>query len=31
MAATAWSVDATLVTRNPCDFERQDIPVLRYG
>ena len=30
IAATAWSLDATLVTRNPRDFERQGIRVLRY-
>lgn len=31
IAATAWSLGATLVTRNPRDFERLGIPVLRYG
>ena len=31
IAATAWSLGATLVTRNPRDFERQGIPVLRYA
>lgn len=30
IAATAWSLDATLVTRNPRDFERQGVRVLRY-
>ena len=31
IAAAAWSLSATLVTRNPRDFERLGIPVLRYG
>lgn len=31
IAATAWSLDATLVTRNPRDFERLGIRVLRYA
>ncbi len=31
IAATAWSLAATLVTRNPRDFERPGIGVLRYG
>lgn len=31
IAATTWNLGATLVTRNPSDFERQGIPVLRYG
>ena len=31
IAATAWSLDATLVTRNPRDFERQGVRVLRYA
>lgn len=31
IAATAWSLGATLVTRNPRDFERQGIRVLRYA
>lgn len=31
IAAAAWSQSATLVTRNPRDFERLGIPVLRYG
>ncbi len=30
IAATAWSLDAALVTRNPRDFERQGIRVVRY-
>lgn len=30
IGATAWSLRATVVTRNPRDFERQGIPVLRY-
>ena len=31
IAATAWSLRATLVTRNPRDFERLGITVLRYA
>jgi predicted nucleic acid-binding protein len=31
IAATAWSLTATVVTRNPRDFERLGIPVLRYA
>lgn len=31
IAATAGSLDATLVTRNPRDFERLGIPVMRYA
>lgn len=31
IAATAWSLGATIVTRNPRDFERQGVPVLRYA
>lgn len=31
IAATAWSLSATLVTRNPRDFERLGIRVLRYA
>lgn len=31
IAATAWSLSATLVTRNPRDFERQGIRVMRYA
>ena len=31
IAATTWSLAATLVTRNPCDFERQGIRVMRYA
>lgn len=31
IAATAWNLAATLVTRNPRDFERLGIPVLRYA
>jgi predicted nucleic acid-binding protein len=31
IAAVAWSNKATIVTRNPDDFVRQGIPVLKYG
>lgn len=31
IAGVAWSFDATVVTRNPKDFEAQGIPVLAYG
>jgi predicted nucleic acid-binding protein len=31
IAATAWSLSATLVTRNPRDFERLGIRILRYA
>lgn len=31
IGAAAWRTDATLVTRNPRDFERMGIPILRYG
>jgi len=31
IAATAWSLAATLVTRNPRDFERLGISVMRYA
>ena len=31
IAGVAWSFDATVVTRNPKDFEAQGIPVLTYG
>ncbi len=31
IAATAWSLAATVVTRNPRDFERVGICVLRYA
>lgn len=31
IAATAWSLGATIVTRNPRDFERQGVSVLRYA
>jgi len=31
IAATAWGLAATLVTRNPRDFERLGIPVMRYA
>jgi predicted nucleic acid-binding protein len=31
IAATAWSLAATVVTRNPRDFERLGIPVLTYA
>jgi len=30
IAATAWSLGATIVTRNPRDFERLGVPVLPY-
>jgi predicted nucleic acid-binding protein len=30
VAGVAWSLDATVVTRNPTDFETQGIPVLAY-
>lgn len=31
IAATAWSLAATVVTRNPRDFERIGIPVMTYA
>ncbi len=31
IAGVAWSLDATIVTRNPRDFEAQGVPVLAYG
>ena len=31
IAATAWSLAATVVTRNPRDFERQGVLVMRYA
>ena len=31
VAGAAWQVDATVVTRNPRDFEAQGVPVLAYG
>lgn len=31
IAATAWSLDSILVTRNPRDFERLGIQVMRYA
>ena len=31
IAGVAWSLGATVVTRNPRDFEGQGIPVLAYG
>jgi predicted nucleic acid-binding protein len=31
VAAVAWSLDATVVTRNPRHFEQLGVPVLRYG
>jgi predicted nucleic acid-binding protein len=31
IAAVAWSLDATVVTRNPKDFEGYGVPVLAYG
>lgn len=30
IAGVAWFNDATVVTRNPRDFERQGVPVLAY-
>lgn len=30
IAATAWRMDATVVTRNPADLERFGVTVLRY-
>lgn len=31
IAAVAWRMDATVVTRNAADFERFGVPVLAYG
>lgn len=31
IAAVAWRMDATVVTRNPADFELYGVPVLGYG
>ena len=31
IAATAWRLDATIVTRNAADFESFGVPVLGYG
>ena len=31
IAGVAWSIGATIVTRNPRDFEGQGVPVLAYG
>lgn len=31
IAAVAWRMDATIVTRNPADFEPFGVPVLGYG
>lgn len=31
VAGVAWSLDATIVTRNPRDFEGLGVPVLTYG
>lgn len=31
IAGVAWSLDATVVTRNAKDFERLGVPVLTYG
>lgn len=31
VAATAWQLEATIVTRNPRDFEDAGVPVLAYG
>ena len=31
IAGVAWSLGATIVTRNPRDFEGQGVPVLAYG
>jgi predicted nucleic acid-binding protein len=30
IAGAAWSLGATVVTRNPDDFERMGVPVLAY-
>jgi predicted nucleic acid-binding protein len=30
LAGLAWTVEATIVTRNPNDFERQGVPVIAY-
>jgi predicted nucleic acid-binding protein len=31
IGGVAWSLEATVVTRNPRDFESQGVPVLAYG
>ncbi len=31
IAGVAWSTEATIVTRNPRDFEAQGVPVLTYA
>ena len=31
VAGVAWSLEATIVTRNPRDFEGHGVPVLAYG
>jgi predicted nucleic acid-binding protein len=31
IGGVAWSLEATVVTRNPQDFESQGVPVLAYG
>jgi len=31
IAAVAWSIGATIVTRNPRDFDDAGVPVLAYG
>lgn len=31
IGGVAWSLGATVVTRNPSDFESQGVPVLAYG
>jgi predicted nucleic acid-binding protein len=31
IAGVAWSLDATVVTRNPRDFEGYGVPLLSYG
>ncbi len=31
VAGVAWDLGATVVTRNPRDFEAQGVPVLAYG
>jgi len=31
IAGVAWSLEATVVARNPRDFEAQGVPVLAYG
>jgi predicted nucleic acid-binding protein len=31
IGGVAWSLEATVVTRNPGDFESQGVPVIAYG